>query len=313
MLFAFALIALLPGQVPAASDPLSDELQKLVKADQEDRQFILKGTGKPTAEQQVKMRERDKTRFKRVNEILEKAPTLTTEGINAAALLMQHGSTLESFVRAHELSACASFLGKPASLIAASEDRYLMNLKRKQRFGAQFVGSGNAAKVYQTDEAPPTAVTDSLRAIYFEPPLEVAKKEGFMAAFKHAQAGIVETMTHRMDSNWIKEHSDMVVSDELATLPASPDNIVRVLDVYGMDKLVSDADYLNAGRILLSSSKSEELLLAHELVTVAFKEGSKDARQLFEQTWDKFEVSIGHPARYSKHSEPKCVRAVLEG
>jgi len=299
-------------QPQAGTDAASAELIKLVKDDQADRSFMVNGAGSPTKDQLKDMATRDKSRFARTNKILDTAPKLSVEGLDAAALLMQHGSDLESFVRAHELSACASFMGKPSSLIAAAEDRYLMNLKRKQRFGAQFVGFGSASKLYETDEATPTAVTDSLRKLYFEPPLEISRKEGLAAAFKKATSEIIETMTHRMDPEWIKKNSDPVISAQLAQLPASKEGIKTVLDLYNINKLVSDADFYNAGRVLASSSRSEELLLANELATIAFKEGYRPARAVFESTWDRFEISIGHRARYARQIEPKAVRVVLE-
>ncbi|HWD41681.1 MAG TPA: hypothetical protein VG944_22760 [Fimbriimonas sp.] len=306
----FLLSATIPGQ--RAQDPYSTQLLNIVKEDQADRAFMFQGTGKPTKEQIATMTRRDAERFRQTNEILAKASKLTREGLDAAALLMQHGNDLESFVRAHELSACASFLGKPSSLIAAAEDRYLMNLKRKQRFGAQFVGLGNAAKVYATDEEPPTAVTDRLRTIYFEPSLQIAKKEGFAGAFKSSQGEILETIQHRMDPKWISAHSDAKTSRQLASMPATARGQAVVLMLYNANRLVSDDDFSNAARVLGHSKKPQQLLLAHELAAVAFKEGDRKAAPLFAGTWDAFEKSIGHEPRYSRDTEPKCVRAVLE-
>src|SRR6185437_3962059 len=162
------------------------------------RQFVLRGTGKPTDAQLKRMIERDQARFKRTNEILDSAPLLTPAGFDAAALIMQHGTDPESYVRAHELSACACLLGRFSSLLAAAEDRYLLNIKRKQRFGSQFAGLGNDAKPSPTDEEKPSAVTDYLRKIYLEPSLESAKKLGFLGAFNQAIKSMQETVSQRM-------------------------------------------------------------------------------------------------------------------
>jgi hypothetical protein len=80
-----------------------------------------------------------------------------------AAMILQHGKAPEDFLLAHELCVAALVLGekRAAWLAAASEDRFLMNISRPQRFGTQFRADGpnQPMKLYPTDGA----VTDSLR------------------------------------------------------------------------------------------------------------------------------------------------------
>jgi hypothetical protein len=59
-------------------------------------------------------------------------------------------------------------------LAAASQDRYLMNIGRPQRFGTQYRtdGPGTAWYLYQTD----TGVTDELRKAFNVQPLDKARE-----------------------------------------------------------------------------------------------------------------------------------------
>lgn len=81
----------------------------------------------------------------------------------------------EDFLLAHEFCVVALALGdkRAAWLAAASEDRFLMNISRPQRFGTQFRPEGpqREMKLYRTDGA----VSDSLRARLSVPTLAEAK------------------------------------------------------------------------------------------------------------------------------------------
>jgi hypothetical protein len=91
-------------------------------------------------------------------------------------MVLQHGREPEDFLLAHELCVAAIVLGKNAQetrwLASASEDRFLMNIDRPQRFGTQFhSAAGGPWELYTVDPALP----DSIRALMGTPSLAEAK------------------------------------------------------------------------------------------------------------------------------------------
>ena len=84
-----------------------------------------------------------------------------------------------------------------------------------------------------------------------------------------------------------------------------------VLDFYHADKIVTDADLTNAARILVTSDRPEELLLAHEFATLAMGERYDLARPLFAETRDAFAAAIGQHTRYASHRSCRAVQRIL--
>ena len=107
---------------------------------------------------------RDKARLKRVKELYTQNLLRTANDYDCAATVLQHGDLPEDFLLAHEFWVVAISKGKndkdTLSLAAASEDRFLMNIGRPQRFGTQLrsVDSGPIL-LYPVDPG----VTDGLR------------------------------------------------------------------------------------------------------------------------------------------------------
>lgn len=60
-------------------------------------------------------------------------------------MVLQHASRPEDYLLAHEFCVVALAKGEKSArwLAAATEDRFLMNLKRPQRFGTQYFSSGS--------------------------------------------------------------------------------------------------------------------------------------------------------------------------
>lgn len=171
-LIALALwsIALRPlfsvSRVQAASTAIqgskdNQELKRLCDEDQADR-TPPKGKSIDLA----LLGPRDKTRLKRVKEIYTQNLLTTANDYDCAATVLQHGEVPEDFLLAHEFWVVAVSKGKndhdTLSLVAASEDRYLMNIGRPQRFGTQLHGEVNGPIVlYPIDGG----VTDGLRRL----------------------------------------------------------------------------------------------------------------------------------------------------
>ncbi len=90
-------------------------------------------------------------------------------------MVLQHSDQASDYLLSHEL--CVVPIGKGESkakwLAAASEDRFLMNIDRPQRFGTQYKSSGpeNLYRLYKVEEG----VTDELRRAFDTPSLESAR------------------------------------------------------------------------------------------------------------------------------------------
>lgn len=118
---------------------------------------------------------RDRARLARTKELYIQNRLQTGTDFFNAALILQHGDLPEDFLLAHELCVVAIMKGKSQAkwLAAASEDRFLMNIGRPQRFGTQYRSDPINApmKLYPVD---PT-VTDELRRALNVPTLAEAK------------------------------------------------------------------------------------------------------------------------------------------
>jgi hypothetical protein len=83
---------------------------------------------------------RDAKRLVRVKAIYMEGKVNTASDYFHAALVLQHGAGPEDFLLAHEFAIVAVRKGDVANapwLVAASEDRFLQSINRKQRFGTQ--------------------------------------------------------------------------------------------------------------------------------------------------------------------------------
>jgi hypothetical protein len=146
------------------------ELARLFLDDQSDRQT---NPGKSIDWKMVGPR--DKARQARVKELYKSDQLLTGDDFYHAAMVLQHGEVPEDFLLCHELCVVAIIKGNKDArwLAAASEDRFLMNINRPQRFGTQFRSMGDAPMtLYQTDGG----VTDALRQPFGVPTLAKAKE-----------------------------------------------------------------------------------------------------------------------------------------
>jgi hypothetical protein len=167
---ALCSIALRPLFIvnPVEAQPLSmqalkdnEELKHLCAEDQSDR---TPPQGKPIDWAIVSPR--DKARLKRVKELYTQNLLQTANDYDCAAIVLQHGDIPEDFLLAHEFWVVAISKGKndkdTLSLAAASEDRFLMNIGRAQRFGTQLHSEGNGPiQLYPVDPG----VTDGLRRV----------------------------------------------------------------------------------------------------------------------------------------------------
>ncbi len=151
---------------PALKD--NEELARLILEDQADRN---PPAGKPIDWKMVEPR--DQARLARAKELYGRDQLQTGRDYFNAALILQHSEIPEDYLLAHELSVVAISKGmRVESLAAASEDRYLMSIGRRQRFGTQYRSDkGGPYRLYPMD----TGVTDQLRRLMHVPTLAEAK------------------------------------------------------------------------------------------------------------------------------------------
>jgi hypothetical protein len=161
------------ARIPKLPPPVQEagghpELLRLVAEDQAARRNM---PASPTPEFVQQFHERDRQRRQRVDELLAAGAAKTGPDFHAAALVFQHGDTLEDFARARELAAEAARRGHPAALrlTALAWDRWLMKAGRPQRFGSQYVGDREMKqmRLYPVDPS----ITDEERARWGIQPL----------------------------------------------------------------------------------------------------------------------------------------------
>lgn len=120
---------------------------------------------------------RDQARLSRVKAFYMQNNLHTGADYYHAAMILQHSDAPEDFLLAHEFCVVAISRGKNDRdtrwLAAASEDRFLMNIARPQRFATQYRADPSTApfRLYRVD----SGVTDELRHALDVPSLAEAK------------------------------------------------------------------------------------------------------------------------------------------
>lgn len=169
LIFGFAsAVFLLSTHKPA---PVSDdpEIARLMDADQADRRPGAGGID------WAKVKPRDDARLARIKELYRAGALHSPNDYQSAALVLQHGGTPEDYLLAHELCVIAAARGADDALwlAAASEDRFLMNLDRPQRFGTQYRREPRLTGLYALYRVSED-VTDAERIAMHTPPLAEA-------------------------------------------------------------------------------------------------------------------------------------------
>lgn len=124
-------IVLVKKAVPTTDNA---ELTRLYEADQSER---MPPDGKPI--DWAVVAPRDEERRKQILSMFQGGAIATGNDFSHAAVIMQHGTKPEDYLMAHDFGIAALKRGKKdaAWIIAASEDRFLESIGRKQRYGTQ--------------------------------------------------------------------------------------------------------------------------------------------------------------------------------
>ncbi len=150
-----------PGQAEQSQLSINEELKRIFDDDQSD--------GRPynTRAQKEATDSRARSRINAVSEILKNGQLHSPDDYYHAAMIFQHGSEPEDYLRAHVLATVAGFKGhrRGAWLTAASFDLFLLSTGRSQVFGTIY-GREN----FQRYEM---FLSDVIRNQYCVPPLEV--------------------------------------------------------------------------------------------------------------------------------------------
>ena len=164
----YGITPLTSAQTPLIND--NPELARLMAEDQADRT-----PDDPKLIDWKIVGPRDAARLKRVKELYAQNKLKTGADYYHAAMILQHSDAADDFLLAHELCVAAISKGDARAkwLAAASEDRFLMNIGRPQRFATQFRCDGPNCEfhLYKVDET----VTDELRKAFDVPSLAEAK------------------------------------------------------------------------------------------------------------------------------------------
>src|ERR1035437_9772980 len=121
-----------------SSTPLHKEIKAIFDADQTDRSSNLFKTDFK------KLTTNDRARLNRAIEIYElckeKKADLSANDLFSLAMIFQHGSDSADYIKTIELATLAGEKGndKGKWLSAAAEDRYLLSMDKKQKWGTQF-------------------------------------------------------------------------------------------------------------------------------------------------------------------------------
>ncbi|QBD79316.1 hypothetical protein EPA93_26340 [Ktedonosporobacter rubrisoli] len=141
------------------------ELQALFAADQAERK-IHPAYGEAEYRE---LRKHDTQRRERVQALMQAGALQEAEDYYHAAMIFQHGETLEEIWQAHTLALTAAEKGyrRAKWLAAAAMDRWLMYQGKPQKYGTQFVPDGKGYRLWELDPA----TSDAERAAWNVPSL----------------------------------------------------------------------------------------------------------------------------------------------
>lgn len=155
-----------------AAEPESQELARLYAEDQADRNF---SADRQPDWEAISMR--DEQRELRIKQLLAAGPLGSGADYYHAAMILQHATTPDDYLLAHDLCVIAISKGERRArwLAAASLDRFLIHIGRPQRFGTQF----QSTRSFRPPQLMPVdpGVPDVLRQELGVPTLEEAKKK----------------------------------------------------------------------------------------------------------------------------------------
>ncbi len=160
------------ARMVAIADPDNTELIEMREADQADRT-----AGANTDWSRVSLR--DEARLARVRELLAAGSVRTARDYFNAALVAQHGKTVDDIRLAFSLATISASIDPNATsatwLSAAARDRIMMRRDLPQWYGTQFSRSKEAGAKWELYKIDETIVSDDERKKLKVPTLEEAR------------------------------------------------------------------------------------------------------------------------------------------
>jgi hypothetical protein len=168
---------------------MNEELHSLFVADQAERN----DHPEYDTPEYWRLRERDAARRRRLIEMIAEGALTAPDDYFHAALIFQHGETVEDIWQARELALRAAEMGATQSmdykdsrwLAAAALDRWLMYQGKPQKYGTQFVPDGKRYRLWELDPA----TTDAELAESNVPPLEEQLKQAELLTQQNPDSG----------------------------------------------------------------------------------------------------------------------------
>ncbi len=149
-------------------------LYKLYVEDIADRKQVSNWNDQTQVKQ---INEHDLRRRKKVKELIDTNQLTESADYHHAALIFQHGDTVEDFQQAHHLAREAMNRGYEAAkwMYAATLDRWNLAAGKPQLYGTQFMIDSNGE--WKLAEPIDQSISDEERAKYNVPPLAKAVEE----------------------------------------------------------------------------------------------------------------------------------------
>jgi hypothetical protein len=187
----------------AAPGKESDELARLYAEDQGDR---MPAPGKEI--DWAVVGPRDRAREARVKELYRADRLQTGADYYHAAMILQHAPQPDDYLLAHEFCVAALAQGERRArwLAAATEDRFLMNIDRPQRFATQYRSTEANGPVRLYRVAP--EVTDRLRAALDVPSLAEARRREALFNAPPKESGKPESRVEGKNMSLIALHPE---------------------------------------------------------------------------------------------------------
>ncbi len=289
--------------LPLSAQSPDEEMARLRDADQAVRQGPM-----PTEKERIlELQAQELQRRDRARALLREDRLKDAHSYGAAALIFQHGDSLDDFLVARELALLACFRKATyGNMPFLAEDRFLTRLGRPQRFGSQYLNQ-HTRDQEPIEEKGANVVTDALRLDAFLPPLRVSRAGTPEQANAEASSAIMARIRGRMKADakgpeWITDPARSPAAPVLASLDAKGDPAslrARLFDLYRRDQFFIPGDYHRAAELLLAVAQgSSDLLLANEWAALAVMRLYGPAWRTFAHSWDRYAQSIGQPSRY---------------
>ena len=277
LLTSVLLVACPTASTREADQAISAELKQMYTADQADR---IPGAGAAIDWQAVNRQ--DGLRLARVKALIDAGQLASGADFFHAAMILQHGHSVEDALLAHDLSVVAMGKGESRArwLAAASMDRYLRRIGSLQRFGTQSAAKNNRPlRVEPTDPNVP----DWLRRQFDVPAMGKDGAAPPDAARQAAASRELEQLS-AADSTFPPDFSKV---DWVALAALQEQRAQRAHELLGL--LTSASDFFRAASLLQKvAAEPEDHLLVHDLAAIAMGKGEEKAARLAATGLDGF-------------------------